>query len=392
MIGLSFFIAKIERGNKSLFLLTLGMNGHLRLWMGTGLQSNMGWNCLHAEYINRNLAGGSLTDSGMLLKRSREVNQEGIPFFVIYVPSDGFRVYNVVKGVGTGNYQQFGASTPSSTPFSQFLLQEASRIDFKERELVDFAVTCDFLHLLMNNPEEEMEWGVKSYNLKETLSPRFNLALLERLPLPDVQMSDDSIDPKEFYMDLVFNRCSFNKATIIQALTMFKKDDDDTIIDQDWNLLKTTAMNIVDREIAIVTSTTDFELSDEDFSEIALKYWLMFYDSCVEYHIVSFMILLPYEMKRLLSVCHVILFQHTVKPLGLFYETNTRMICIVKKSRISFLRSTDSLETYFYFPHCVPVSENIDGQGQSFSPNLTNVHICPGGMKLLISMHFTLHR
>ncbi len=38
------------------------------------------------------------------------------------------------------------------------------------------------------------------------------------------------------------------------------------------------------------------------------------------------------------------------------------MICIVKKSRISFLRPTDSLETLYYFPNCVPVAETIDGQ------------------------------
>lgn len=58
--------------------------------------------------------------------------------------------------------------------------------------------------------------------------------------------------------------------------------------------------------------------------------------------------------------------QHTVKPLGLFCETNTKMICVVKMSRISFLRPTDCLETLFYFPHCVPVSENIDGGGKTY--------------------------
>lgn len=81
-------------------------------------------------------------------------------------------------------------------------------------------MTSEYLHVLINNPEEDIEWDVKSYNLRETSSPRFNLALLEPLPLPDVQMTDDSIDPKEFYMDLVFNKSSFNRATIAQALTV----------------------------------------------------------------------------------------------------------------------------------------------------------------------------
>jgi len=69
---------------------------------------------------------------------------------------------------------------------------------------------------------------------------------------------------------------------------MFKKDEDDLINDQDWNSLKITAMNVVDREIAFVTSTTDFELSDDDYTGLCNKYWMMFYNSCVEYHIVSF--------------------------------------------------------------------------------------------------------
>ncbi|CAL8125777.1 unnamed protein product [Orchesella dallaii] len=336
VIDLSFFTAKVDRGPKSLFLVTLAMNGHLKLWMGNNLQGAVAWTSLQSEFINRTMADGMLTDSSMLLKKSNEINSDELPFFVVYVPGDGFRIYNVIKGIVGQNFS--GSSQVSSAPgSSQFILQEARRIDFRDRELTDFTVTPEYLHLLINNPEEEIEWEVKSYNLKESLNPRFNLALLEPLPLPNVVISSDSVDPKEFYMDLVFNKSSFNKNTIIQALTMFKKEEDDLIIDQDWNSLRVTAMNIVDREIAFATSATDFELSDDDYALLCNKYWMDFYNSCVEYHI------------------------HTVKPLGLFYETNTRMLCIVKKSRISFLRPTDSLETLYYFPHCVPISENIDG-------------------------------
>lgn len=68
---------------------------------------------------------------------------------------------------------------------------------------------------------------------------------------------------------------------------MFKKDHDEPIPEKDWNLLRITAINTVDREIAMATSTTDFEWSDDDFSDISHRVWLMFYNSCVEYHIVS---------------------------------------------------------------------------------------------------------
>lgn len=39
-----------------------------------------------------------------------------------------------------------------------------------------------------------------------------------------------------------------------------------------------------------------------------------------------------------------------MKPLGLFYDPNSGMVCVVKKSRISFLRPTDLLESLYYFP------------------------------------------
>jgi len=58
-----------------------------------------------------------------------------------------------------------------------------------------------------------------------------------------------------------------------------------------------------------------------------------------------------------------------VKPVGIFYETNSRLVCVVKKSRISFLRPTDTLETMFYFPHCVPVPDEPEpGKSERKSP------------------------
>lgn len=69
---------------------------------------------------------------------------------------------------------------------------------------------------------------------------------------------------------------------------MFRKDEDKPIRpDIDWDSLRITAMNTIDREIALATSDTEFDISDEDYTELSLKFWGMFYNSCVEYHIVS---------------------------------------------------------------------------------------------------------
>lgn len=68
---------------------------------------------------------------------------------------------------------------------------------------------------------------------------------------------------------------------------MFRKNEDDVIRDRDWDSLKITAMNVIDREIALETSDSEFDISDDHYTGMSLKYWSMFYNSCVEYHIVS---------------------------------------------------------------------------------------------------------
>ncbi|CAL8077044.1 unnamed protein product [Orchesella dallaii] len=243
IVGLSFFNPKADDGPKSLYLVTLSMNGGIKLWMGSYFQGAVGWKLIQSQSINESSDDGVLNDSSIVLKKFNSTLDE-LPFFVVYLPGDGFRIYNVIKETSRRSSQV--SSAPGS---SQFILQEAPRIEFK----------------------------------------------------------------------------------------IFKKEEDDLITAQDWSSLRFTAMNILDREMALSTSTTDFELADDDYIELCNRNWMQFYSACVEYHI------------------------PTVNPLGLFYENNTKMLCIVKKSRISFLRPTDSLETLYYFPCCVPVSENIDG-------------------------------
>jgi len=75
---------------------------------------------------------------------------------------------------------------------------------------------------------------------------------------------------------------------------MHRKDEDEAIKDKDWESLKITAMNMIDREIGLATSNSDFDISDDEYTELSLRFWLMFYNSCVEYHIVSFSVIMRY--------------------------------------------------------------------------------------------------
>ena len=85
---------------------------------------------------------------------------------------------------------------------------------------MDFSVTTEFLFILVSNPDEETDWEVKSYNLNDTLNPRFNLALLEPPARPDVMLNSTNTEPKDFYFDLIFNKSSFSASTIYNALSV----------------------------------------------------------------------------------------------------------------------------------------------------------------------------
>jgi hypothetical protein len=85
---------------------------------------------------------------------------------------------------------------------------------------MDFSVTSQFLFLLVSNPHEETDWEVKSYDLNNNLAPRFNLALLEPPPRPDVTLNSPNTEPKDFYFDLIFNKSSFSAGTIYNALSV----------------------------------------------------------------------------------------------------------------------------------------------------------------------------
>ncbi len=102
----------------------------------------MTWTQLNSEYVSRNMVDGSLTDSGMLLKKSNcggDATSDDLPFFVIYVPNDGFRVYHVVKGAGSEGHHSFGAGAPGGGASGggqvpQLVLHQSNRIDFRVSE------------------------------------------------------------------------------------------------------------------------------------------------------------------------------------------------------------------------------------------------------------------
>jgi len=87
--------------------------------------------------------------------------------------------------------------------------------------VVDFCLTGDYLFVLINNPEEEIQWDIQFMRLdSEEANPRFTPALLEPLPQVNVEPAALYVAPKEFYMNLIFDLSSFTAMTITKALTV----------------------------------------------------------------------------------------------------------------------------------------------------------------------------
>jgi len=84
--------------------------------------------------------------------------------------------------------------------------------------LIDYSITEEYLFVLMSNPEEETDCQVKTYKLGDIVNSRFNLALLDPLPSPNVEIYPTNLDPRDFYSDLIFNKSSFSVSTIYRAL------------------------------------------------------------------------------------------------------------------------------------------------------------------------------
>ncbi|CAG7728027.1 unnamed protein product [Allacma fusca] len=314
-IGLSFFTVQSERRSYPyLYLATLSMNGHLRLWNCTNFTTFQEWTVLSDIIVDKRFASQDLMNCHMLLRSSK--NPKELPTFVVCIPTWGFKFYEIQVN-----------SDPNSPPGS-LIMEETLVVEFRDDDIIDFTLSNEYLFVLVSNAEEETDWQVKSFRIDDTAQPRFNLALLEPLPCQDVEIYPSTMDPKNFYCDLIFNKSCFSAPTIYKALGMFANTCNFEKSDTDWERTKEFAQNVVDYEIRLRIDASETNVSDEDYYELSHQFWLNFYNSCVEYHIL------------------------TIKPLGIFFDESIGMLGIVKKSRVSYLRPTDFLETLYYFPHC----------------------------------------
>jgi len=68
---------------------------------------------------------------------------------------------------------------------------------------------------------------------------------------------------------------------------MFQTSSSFPKAENDWEGTKFYALRVLESEIRSLASGSDEPLADDDIYEMNMKHWLEFYNSCVEYHLVS---------------------------------------------------------------------------------------------------------
>lgn len=164
-------------------------------------------------------------------------------------------------------------------------------------------VTVTHAQLLLNSSQVGSEW--------ET-------AILEPAPDRDYIISDLSTDPRQSYINYIFQPGKFSLVDITRALSIYRKSNLNTDMILSSSQLKERVCMAVEAEIQ--SEVMDYEMTDEDYLEIANRCWSKFYSCVIQYHI------------------------NGNKPVGLLLLPNAYGVALLKKSSFSLLRPMEALE------------------------------------------------
>ncbi|XP_019626298.1 PREDICTED: nuclear pore complex protein Nup160-like isoform X3 [Branchiostoma belcheri] len=149
--------------------------------------------------------------------------------------------------------------------------------------------------------------------------------ILEPAVSPEVTVPNHQ-DPSEAYLEHIFYPGRFSLQTIAKALHIYRRAVD-VIADLSAAVLKEQVALVVETEIQ--NAVTEYEVQQEEYYQIQLQCWNKFYLCCTQYH------------------------QVAARPLGVYSDEDTAMVCLVKKGAVSFLRPCDGVEHLYLSPQGV---------------------------------------
>ncbi|CAH1256707.1 NUP160 [Branchiostoma lanceolatum] len=174
--------------------------------------------------------------------------------------------------------------------------------------------------------------------------------ILEPAVSPEVTVPNHQ-DPSEAYLEHIFYPGRFSLQTIAKALHIYRRSVD-VIADLSAAVLKEQVSLVVESEIQ--NAVTEYEVQQEEYYQVQLQSWNKFYMCCTQYHQVAARPLGVYSDEDTAMVCLVKKYhQVAARPLGIYSDEDTAMVCLVKEGAVSFLRPCDGVEHLYLAPQGV---------------------------------------
>ncbi|XP_062566399.1 nuclear pore complex protein Nup160-like isoform X5 [Saccostrea cucullata] len=187
-------------------------------------------------------------------------------------------------------------------------------------DLIDFCVTSDKLWTLWTNSAGEsiarvchLSGDLRDGNWVEVI--------LHPSDGGEILVSQHT-DPREVYMEKMFQPKRFSLYDIHKALNVYRRSMDASVpVDLNIDSLKHEVTEAV--EDAIRNSAMANEISEEEYCELQMEQWSKFYSGVVQYQEVG------------------------GKMKGYFADSNTGLVCIIKKGGLSYVRPCDPIEELY---------------------------------------------
>lgn len=195
-----------------------------------------------------------------------------------------------------------------------------------DHDLVDFALGGGQLWAVWRTTQGD---AAVSRACLDSNSPEWQPAVLEQPPERDCVVTDPGTDPRQAYISYIFHPGQFPLSVITKALSIYRRSTLLTDVIVLAGVLKERVCVAVEAEIQ--SEVQDYELSDDDYLEVANRCWSRFYSCCVQYH------------------------QAGTRPIGLILLDQSGVV-LIKKQQFSLLRPMDSLEHLLLVgpDQCVP--------------------------------------
>ncbi|XP_072022544.1 nuclear pore complex protein Nup160-like [Amphiura filiformis] len=249
---------------------------------------------------------------------------------------------NLIIGVYLGfpDRNQFLVLQPTLEDGQWRLLHIASIEGGKESTLIDFGLTMTHLWAAWSTSSGETVAKFKAYEGGGPGSEGWSPVFLSSSHSSDDLLVPPFLEPREAYMDHIFQPGKFSLHSIGRALNLYHGQSGGEGIGSlsdmsqiSMDALKEETMAIIGNDIQQKVGGS--EMTQEEYHNLLQQSWSKFYACCVQYHEVA------------------------NKAVGVMLDQATGMVVIVKKSLLSVLRPCDAVEHLYLSPIGSCVAEDF---------------------------------